>query len=102
MSDVSVESGVELGETEATGVVRMGKNRKQKPHVSNERFIEVYQSSETAAKAASVLGMTVNNLYLRAKKIREVLGVPLKDGFERAEVDVSALTELAKRFAPKS
>lgn len=110
-----VDAGVELGVTEATGVVpglhlptpkKRGSKRKQ--HVSNERFIEVYQTAETAKDACEQLGMpdengvmqpmTLNNLYLRAKKLVDA-GIPLKDGFSRKPADIAALTELAKKFA---
>lgn len=115
MSKQTVDGGVELGVTEATGVVpglhlptpkKRGSKRKQ--HVTNERFIEVYQTAATAKEACEQLGMpdengvvqpmTLNNLYFRAKKLAD-LGIPLKDGFSRKAADISALTELAKKFA---
>jgi hypothetical protein len=124
----TVEAGVELGVTETTGVVpglhlptpkRRGSKRKQ--HVSDALFIEVFQSSETAEEACKRLAMpdengvmqpmTLNNLYLRANKLRNgtpatakkpaMPAIPLKDGFNRAPKDIEALTAIAMKFAPK-
>jgi len=129
MSEVqTVDGGVELGVTEATGVVpglhlptpkKRGSKRKQ--HVSDALFVEVFQSSDTAEEACKRLAMpdengvmqpmTQNNLYLRANKLRKgtpatpkkaaMPPIPLKDCFNRAPKDIEALTAIAIKFAPK-
>lgn len=73
--------------------------KRNKKNVSDVVFIEVYNRSNTAQEVATELGMTLANVYTRAKSLIKraaAQGVTLAlKRFER-KIDFAALNEIAK------
>lgn len=77
-----------------------GEKKAQKargPHVSAERFVEVWQGSASLAEAAAAMGKTEQGCGVRASMIRKK-GVPLKRFGGGGRVDWKALAEKATRL----
>jgi len=73
--------------------------------VSAEKFVTVWQRSDSAKVVGKALGLSPGSASCKACALRK-RGVPLKKmsgfGQGRAPLDIKALAVLAKKCAPKS
>ncbi len=74
------------------------KNRKPKTVVSDEAFVTAYASSKSSGEVARVLGVSLQTVFQRAKKLKES-GVDLQTFSRKREIDVAGLNALIKSKA---
>lgn len=48
-------------------------SNRSKPRTTDQRFVEVWETSKSVAEVAETLNMTLNNCYTRANKLRKLL-----------------------------